>query len=85
MIGSLTYNEAGQVGVITGCEYEDFEDVQIQYRRGTPKLDDTGEPVVKKSMERRRVAYVGRGLDGQSWRAKQATPLNRAQKQALGV
>lgn len=85
MIGAIAYNEAGQVGMVTGCEYEEFEDAQIQYQKGTPKVDSSGEPVVKKSMEKRRIAYVGRGLDGQPWRAKQATPLNRIQKQALGA
>ena len=107
MIGSVAYNEQGIVGVITGCEYEDYEDEQIQYHRGKPKmtggkpilnddgtavLDDEGNPtfeliveLVKKSMEKRRLAYVGRGLDGNPWRAECATPLTRAQKQALGA
>lgn len=85
MIGSVAYNEAGQVGVITGCEYEEYEDEQIQYRKGNPRLDKEGNVIVQKSMEKRRVAYVGRGLDGQPWRAECATPLSRAQKQALGA
>lgn len=85
MIGSVAFNEAGVAGVITGCELEEFEDAQVQYRRGNPIMDSEGNQVVKKFVEKRRVAYVGRGLDGNPWRAVQATPLSREQKKALGV